>query len=63
MIRRIETTAASPRAWHRFGQRQPWLSKLLDYRPLQILLAVIGLGLVGDFGIGWYQRQQTTARQ
>ncbi|MDR6951228.1 hypothetical protein J2X65_000576 [Ancylobacter sp. 3268] len=63
LSRRIETTPASHRAWRRIGQRQPWLLKVLDYRPLQILLAVIGLGFISDVGIGWYQRQQAAARQ
>lgn len=63
LSRRIGATAASQRARRETGARQHWLSRLLDYRPLQILVALIALGFLADFGIGWYQRQETAARQ
>lgn len=63
LSRRIRTTAASKRARRDTGARPHGLSRLFDYRPLQILVALIALGFLVDFGIGWYQRQQVATRQ
>lgn len=35
---------------------------MLDYRPLQVLVLLIGLGFLTEFAIGWYQREQSAAR-
>lgn len=63
LSRRIGSTAASQRAQQRTTTSRHWLSKLLDYRPLQILVGLIALGFLSDFGIGWYQRREASAQQ
>lgn len=35
---------------------------LFDSRALQIVLIVLGLGFLADFGVGWYQREALSAR-
>ncbi|MCB4771569.1 hypothetical protein LGR54_23440 [Ancylobacter sp. Lp-2] len=63
LSRRIEAAVPSQRAGRGADRRQHWTSKVATSRPLQILLAVVGVGFLGDFGIGWYQRQAAAARQ
>jgi hypothetical protein len=59
---RIGASAASTRGTRREDSRG-WLSRLLDYRPLQILIGLIALGFLADFAIGWQQRREAAARQ
>lgn len=63
LSRRIGATPASQRAQQRTTKSRPWLSRLLDYRPLQILVGLIAFGFLVDFGIGWYQRREASAHQ
>lgn len=60
---RIRETAPSRRAQADRPDAGHWLSQLLDYRPLQIIVLLIGLGFLADFAIGWYQRHAAAARQ
>jgi len=60
---RIRATSASHRAQHRPSASRHWLSRLLDYRPLQVLAGLIALGFLADAGAGWYQRRQVAERQ
>jgi hypothetical protein len=63
LSQRIGTAAASQRSRQHTIPTRHWLSRLLDYRPLHILLAVVALGFLTDFGIGWYQRREAAVRQ
>lgn len=63
LSRRIEATAASRRTQQPAIASRHWLSRLLDYRPLQILVGLIAFGFLLDSGIGWYQRRETNAQQ
>lgn len=61
--RRVNSAPRSTRARSVATNRAHWLSRLLDYRPLQILVLLVGLGFLVDFAVGWYQRRDVEARQ
>ena len=61
--RRIGATAPSRRAQSARTDTGHWLSRLLDYRPLQIVVLLIGLAFLTDLAIGWYQQHTAAARQ
>ncbi|ADH88327.1 conserved hypothetical protein [Ancylobacter novellus DSM 506] len=61
--RRIDAAPRSTRAVSARPSRGHGVSRWLDYRPLQILVLLIGLGFLVDFAIGWYQRRAAEARQ
>ncbi|TCK28158.1 hypothetical protein EV667_2155 [Ancylobacter aquaticus] len=59
---RIRTTSRSSRN-QSFATRAGGISRLLDYRPLQIFVVVIALAFLADFAIGRYQQAQMAARR
>ncbi|WP_428030921.1 hypothetical protein [Ancylobacter sp.] len=63
---RIGTTSRSRRnqadAGARRGGAAHALGRLLDYRPLQILVLLVALAFLADLALGWHQRQQAAAR-
>lgn len=61
--RRISGTAPSQRLSRPARRPRAWGAGLPGGRALLILLAIVCLGFLGDFGIGWYQRQETAARR
>lgn len=62
-LRRRIGTAARSRRSQAPGGRAHWLSRVLDYRPLQILVILIAFAFLADFAIGRYQRHQSMERQ
>lgn len=61
--RRIDAAPRSTRSVSARPSRGHGVSRWLDYRPLQILVLLIGLGFLVDFAVGWYQRRAAEARQ
>jgi len=59
---RIRTAAPSSRARVSAPAPAGRLMRLLDYRPLQIVIFLIALGFLADAGISWHQRRQVALR-